>query len=87
MSVFHIARNNNKESLIDIQSKVVDFQVISKKPLYPLIEPKNTGIDNNSPELFPQNIIEQPKKKCSRKEINGFYSRIKYIRKKYNIKK
>ena len=87
MSVFQLARNNKKESLIDIQSKVVEFQVISETPLYPSFEHKNTIIENISSELFSQNIIEQPKKKCSRKEINGFYSRIKYIRKKYNIKK
>ena len=87
MSVFQVSRNEKKESLINIQSKVVEYQVLSEKPLYPIFEFKNNFIENNSPELFSQNIIEQPKKKCSRKEINSFYSRIKYIRKKYNIKK
>lgn len=87
MSVFQVSRNEKKESFINIQSKVVEYQVLSEKPLYPIFEFKNNFIENNSPELFSQNIIEQPKKKCSRKEINSFYSRIKYIRKKYNIKK
>jgi hypothetical protein len=87
MSVFQVSRNEKKESLINIQSKVVEYQVLSEKPLYPIFEFKNNFIENNAPELFSQNIIEQPKKKCSRKEINSFYSRIKYIRKKYNIKK
>ena len=87
MSVFQVARNYKKESLIDIQSKVIEFQILSEKPLYPLFKPKNTSIENNSSELLSQNIIDQSKKKCSRKEINIFYSRIKYIRKKYNIKK
>ena len=87
MSVFQVSRNEKKESFINIQSKVVEYQVLSEKPLYPILEFKNNFIENNAPELFSQNIIEQPKKKCSRKEINSFYSRIKYIRKKYNIKK
>ena len=87
MSVFQVSRNEKKESFINIQSKVVEYQVLSEKPLYPIFEFKNNFIENNAPELFSQNIIEQPKKKCSRKEINSFYSRIKYIRKKYNIKK
>lgn len=85
MSVFQVSRNEKKESFINIQSKVVEYQVLSEKPIYPIFEFKN--IENNSPVLFSPNIIEQPKKKCSRKEINSFYSRIKYIRKKYNIKK
>ena len=85
MSVFQLAQNDKKESLIYIQSKVVEYQVISNK--YPLIESKNTIIENNSQELFSHNIICHPKKNCSRKEINEFYSGIKYIRKKYNIKK
>ena len=87
MSDFQLAQNDKKESLINIQSKVVEYQVISEKSMYPLFESKNTIIENNSPELFSQNIICHPKKKCSRKEIIEFYSGIKYIRKKYNIKK
>ena len=83
MSVFQLAQNDKKESLIYIQSKVVEYQVVSKKSKKPLFESKNTIKDNNSPEI----IICHPKKNCSRKEINDFYSGIKYIRKKYNIKK
>ena len=77
MSVFQVSLNEKKESFINIQSKLVEYQVLSEKPLYPIFEFKNNFIENNSPELFSQNIIEQPKKKCSRKEINSFYSRIK----------
>ena len=72
---------------IDIQSKVVEYQILSEKPVLPLFEYKNNFIENNSPELFYQENIEKTKKNCSRKEINAFYSKIKYIRKKYNIKK
>ena len=72
MSVFQVSRNEKKESFINIQSKVVEYQVLSEKPLYPIFEFKNNFIENNAPELFSQNIIEQPKKKCSRKEINSF---------------
>lgn len=86
MSILQEIRNDKKESLIDIQSKVVEYQVLSEKSPQPIFELKSMFIENNSPELLSQNI-EQTKKKCSRKEINAFYSKIKYIRKKYNIKK
>ena len=89
MSVFQITLNEKekekKTPIFDIESKVVDYQILSKKPVSQLFEYKNNFIENNSPELFSSN--ERPKKKCSRKEINAFYSKIKYIRKKYNIKK
>ena len=74
-------------TFIDIQSKVVEYQVLSEKLALPLFEYKNNFIENNLPELFYQDNRAKTKNNCSRKEINAFYSKIKYIRKKYNIKK
>ena len=62
MSILQEIRNDKKESLIDIQSKVVEYQVLSEKSPQPLFELKNMFIENNSPELLSQNI-EQTKKK------------------------
>ena len=73
-------------SNVDIQSKVVEYQILSNSS-NSFFEFKNAFIGNYSQELFPKNIIEQPQKKSSRREIIEFYSKIKYIRKKYNIKK
>ena len=90
MSIFQMGHNieEKKQQLIDVQSKVVEYEILSENQIItPLFESKNNYIENNSPELFPQNIIAQNNKNCSRKEINAFYSKIKYIRKKYNIKK
>ena len=90
MSVFQITNNieEKKQQLIDVQSKVVEYEILSDKPIIsPLFELKNNFIENNSLELFSQNNINKNNNNCSRKEINAFYSKIKYIRKKYNIKK
>ena len=89
MSIFQIPEKEGekKKPILDVQSKVCELQFISEKTTYPLFEFKNSFLENNCKELFSQNIMEQPKKNCSRKEINAFYSKIKYIRKKYNIKK
>ena len=89
MSIFQLPEKEEekKKPILDVQSKVCELQFISEKTTYPLFEFKNCFLENNCKELFSQNIIEQPKKNCSRKEINAFYSKIKYIRKKYNIKK
>ena len=90
MSVFQITNNieEKKQQLIDVQSKVVEYEILSDKPIVsPLFELKNNFVENNSLELFSQNNINKNNNNCSRKEINAFYSKIKYIRKKYNIKK
>ena len=73
-------------SNVDIQSKVVEYQILSNSS-NSFFELKKAFIGNYSQELFPKNIVEQPQKKSSRREIIEFYSKIKYIRKKYNIKK
>ena len=72
---------------LDVQSRVIEHQFLSEKQIYPNFEFNNTFFENNNQEIFSQNFIDNPKKKCSRKEINGFYSKIKFLRKKYNIKK
>ena len=89
MSVFQTTKTEekNKKQLLDVQSKVIEHQFISEKKISPNFEFKNVILENTNQELFLHNTLDQPKKKCSRKEINEFYSRIKYIRKKYNIKK
>ena len=94
MSVFPLSPIEGEKGkikpLINIQSKVVEYQVLSQKKGFPLFKYKNNFIENNPLKLFSQNNInnnEKVKKYCSRKEINAFYSKIKYIRKKYNIKK
>lgn len=92
MSVFQTTnvKEDKKVPNMGIESKVIEYQILSEKSKFPLLfESKNIFIENNSPELFSQNNInvDKAKKKCSRKEINAFYSKIKYIRKKYNIKK
>ncbi len=91
MSVFQVtqAKEENKVAVINIESKVVEFQILPVKQIYPpLLESKNNFIENNYPVTFSKNNVNgETKKKCSRKEINDFYSEIKFIRKKYNIKK
>lgn len=86
MSIFQAFRNGKKESIIDIQSKVVEYQILPQKQILPQSELLNKLIDTKFPELLSKNIMK-PKKKCLRKEINSFYSAIKHIRKKYNIEK
>ena len=88
MSVFQVTKEkeNIKLNTLDIQSKVIEHQFISEKQNIPIFEYNSPFIENNSQQLFSQNVIEQ-KKNNSRKEINAFYSKIKYLRKKYNIKK
>ena len=90
MSILQITqgKENQKANILDIQSKVIEHQFISEKKNIPYFEYKNPFVENNSQQLFSQNIVveQQPKNYC-RKEINAFYSKIKYLRKKYNIKK
>ncbi len=88
MSVSQVTKGKENKQLntLDIQSKVIEHQFISKKKNIPIFEYNSPFIENNSQQLFSQNVIEQ-KKNNSRKEINAFYSKIKYLRKKYNIKK
>ena len=89
MSVFQtikIEEEENKRKL-DVQSKVIEHQIISDKPNNLILKFNNTINENNKEICSSTNIIEYPKQPSSRKEINVFYSRIKFIRKKYNIKK
>ena len=78
-----IEQEKNKRKL-DVQSKVIEHQIISEKPN---IFINNNTMNENNKEIYSTNINEYPKKPSSRKEINVFYSKIKFIRKKYNIKK
>ena len=55
-------------SNVDIQSKVVEYQILSNSS-NSFFELKNAFIGNYSQELFPKNIVEQPQKKSSRREI------------------
>ena len=71
----------------DIQSKVVEYQILSEQQNNRFFEFKNTLLGNYSSKLFLKNKIEPTKKKSSRRKINEFYSKIKNIQKKYNIKK
>lgn len=90
MSVFQIIYNeeDKKQQLLDVQSKVVEYEVLSdKSKIFPSFEFKNKFIENNTQELILSNNLDKNNKIFSRKEINAFYSKIKYIRKKYNIKK
>ena len=80
-----IEQEKNKRKL-DVQSKVIEHQIISEKPNNSIFINNNTMNENNK-EICSTNINEYPKKPSSRKEINVFYSKIKFIRKKYNIKK
>ena len=88
MSAFQtikIEEEKNKR-ILDVQSKVIEHQIISEKPNNTIFK-KNNTINENNKEIYSTNINEYPKKPSSRKEINVFYSKIKFIRKKYNIKK
>ena len=68
MSVFQITLNEKekKTPIFDIESKVVDYQILSKKPVSQLFEYKNNFIENNSPELFSSN--ERAKKNVLEKK-------------------
>ena len=88
MSVFQtikIEEEKNKR-ILDVQSKVIEHQIISEKPNN-LISKNNYSMIENNKEIYSVSANEYPKKPSSRKEINVFYSKIKLIRKKYNIKK
>ena len=88
MSVFQTIKIEEEKNrrILDVQSKVIEHQIISEKPNN-LIFKNNFSMIENNKEIYSVNANEYPKKPSSRKEINVFYSKIKLIRKKYNIKK
>ena len=88
MSVFQttkIEEEKNKR-IFDVQSKVIEHQILSQNSNISNFELCNV-IKENIKEVYSSNSNEYPKRQCSRKEVNSFYSKIKFIRKKYNIKK
>ena len=88
MSAFQTSKIEEEKNkrILDVQSKVIEHQIISETPNNSIFKNNNTLNENNI-EIYSSNINEYPKKPSSRKEINVFYSKIKFIRKKYNIKK
>ena len=87
MSLFKVSKTNSElvpSSALDTQCSVIEEENILNSQSKPLC--KNLG--GNDIELIISNKDnEAPAKTYSRKEINIFYSKIKLIRKKYNIKK
>ena len=87
MSLFKVSKTNSElvpSSALDTQCSVIEEENILNSQSKPLC--KNLG--SNDIELIISNKDnEAPAKTYSRKEINIFYSKIKLIRKKYNIKK
>ena len=87
MSLFKVSKTNTElvpSSALDTQCSVIEEENILNSQSKPLC--KNLG--GNDIELIISNKDnEAPAKTYSRKEINIFYSKIKLIRKKYNIKK
>ena len=77
-------KNENDEHVLEVQSKVIEHSIIVKKQ--EKIESNLTFI-NCPNNIIAPNIISPSLKKCYRKDITLFYSKIKFIRKKYNIKK
>ena len=87
MSLFKVTKNNSEfisSSANETQSSNLDEEnIMNPQSKYLPIE-----LSENKVNLIGQsNKGESPPKTYSRKEINVFYSKIKYIRKKYNIKK
>ena len=87
MSLFKVSKTNSElvpSSALDTQCSVIEEENILNSQSKSLC--KNLG--SNDIELIISNKDnEAPAKTYSRKEINIFYSKIKLIRKKYNIKK
>ena len=87
MSLFKVSKTNSElvpSSALDTQCSVIEEENILNSQSKSLC--KNLG--GNDIELIISNKDnEAPAKTYSRKEINIFYSKIKLIRKKYNIKK
>lgn len=87
MSLFKVTKNStefNSSSVNETLSSNIEEENILN------VQSNQTAIEQNENKLnlmLPNNDEEYPHKSNSRKEINIFYSRIKYIRKKYNIKK
>ena len=87
MSLFKVTKNNSEfisSSANETQSSNLDEEnIMNPQSKYLPID-----MDENKINIMGQsNKGESPPKSYSRKEINVFYSKIKYIRKKYNIKK
>lgn len=87
MSLFKVSKTNSElvpSSALDTQCSFIEEENILNSQSKSLC--KNLG--SNDIELIISNKDnEAPAKTYSRKEINIFYSKIKLIRKKYNIKK
>ena len=87
MSLFKVTKNStdfNSSSANETLSSNIEEENI----LYN--QPNQMSIETNEKRLnlmVPNKNEKYQQKSNSRKEINNFYSRIKYIRKKYNIKK
>ena len=87
MSLFKVTKNNSEfisSSANETQSSNLDEEnIMNPQSKYLPIE-----LSENEVNLIGRREGgESPPKTYSRKEINVFYSKIKYIRKKYNIKK
>ena len=63
MSVSQVTKGKENKQLntLDIQSKVIEHQFISEKKNIPIFEYNSPFIENNSQQLFSQNVIEQKK--------------------------
>ena len=87
MSLFKVSKTNSEfapSSLLDTQSSAIEEENILNLQSKSL----GNGSGGNNLELItPNKDNDSSPKFYSRKEINIFYSKIKLIRKKYNIKK
>ena len=85
MSLFKVSKTNAElipSSVLETQSSLIeDENILNHQTKAP-----SSSIDENN-LIIPLKSDKSSIKPYSRKEINIFYSKIKYIRKKYNIKK
>jgi len=85
MSLFKVSKTNAElipSSVLETQSSLIeDENILNHQTKAP-----SSSIDENN-LIIPLKSDKSLIKPYSRKEINIFYSKIKYIRKKYNIKK
>ena len=85
MSLFKVSKHNSElvpSSVLETQSSLIEEE---NNLNHQTKSPSNNSGEKNL--IIPLKSDDQITKPYSRKEINIFYSKIKYIRKKYNIKK
>ena len=87
MSLFKVTKNitdfNSSSANETLSSNIEEENILYNQPNQMSIETNEKRLNL----MVPNKNEKYQQKSNSRKEINVFYSRIKYIRKKYNIKK